>query len=147
MRGKEVCHTLKAIRAEIARQNGIPWETEECTFEGECRGACPRCEAETRQLEEALDKRRRQHRRVTLRGVAAGIVSALKRRRGADDEDEVPEDLPDKDQRAGHGEMTLEELINDHQICGLITRTDAWDEDGGSVPDSREQEAERDRED
>ena len=64
-----------------------------------------------------------------------------------DDEDEVPEDLPDKDQRAGHGEMTLEELINDHQICGLITRTDAWDEDGGSVPDSREQEAERDRED
>ena len=147
MRGKETCRTLKAIRAEIARQNGIPWETEECTFEGECRGACPRCEAETRQLEEALDKRRRQHRRVTLRGIAAGIVSALKRRRGADDEDEVPEDLPDKDQRAGHGEMTLEELINDHQICGLITRTDAWDEDGGSVPDSREQEAERDRAD
>ena len=147
MRGKEVCRTLKAIRAEIARQNGIPWETEECTFEGECRGACPRCEAETRQLEEALAKRRRQRRRVTLRGIAAGIVSALKRRRGADDEDEVPEDLPDKDQRAGHGEMTLEELINEHQICGLITRTDAWDEDGGSVPDSREQEAERDRED
>ena len=83
----------------------------------------------------------------TLRGIAAGIVSALKRRQGADDEDEVPEDLPDKDQRAGHGEMTLEELINDHQICGLITRMDAWDEDGGSVPDSREQEAERDRED
>ena len=144
MRGKEVCRTLKEIRAEIARQNDIPWETEECGFKGECRGTCPRCEAEVRQLEEALAKRRR---RVTLRGIAAGFVSALKRRRGADDEDEVPEDLPDKDQRAGHGEMTLEELINDHQICGLITRTDAWDEDGGSVPDSREQEAERDRED
>ena len=113
MRGKETCRTLKTIRAEIARQNGIPWETEECTFEGECRGACPRCEAETRQWEEALAKRRRQHRRVTLRG--------------------------------GHGEMTLEELINDHQICGLITQVDAWDEGGGSVPDSREQEAERDR--
>ena len=142
MRGKETCRTLKEIRAEIARQNGIPWETEECTFEGECRGACPRCEAETRQLEEALAKRRR---RVTLRGIAAGFVSALKRRRGADDEDAALEDLPDKEQRAGHGEMTLEELINDHQICGLITQVDAWDEGGGSVPDSREQEAERDR--
>ena len=144
MRGKEVCRTLKEIRAEIARQNDIPWETEECGFKGECRGTCPRCEAEVRQLEEALAKRRR---RVTLRGIAAGFVSALKRRRGADDEDAALEDLPDKEQRAGHGEMTLEELINDHQICGLITRTDAWDEDGGSVPDSREQEAERDRED
>ena len=145
MRGKEVCRTLKEIRAEIARQNGIPWETEECGFKGECRGACPRCEAEVRQLEEALAKRRRQRRRVTLRGIAAGFVSAWKRRWGADDEDAALEDLPDKEQRAGHGEMTLEELINDHQICGLITQVDAWDEDGGSVPDSREQEAERDR--
>ena len=144
MRGKEVCRTLKEIRAEIARQNGIPWETEECGFKGECRGTCPRCAAEVRQLEEALAKRRR---RVTLRGIAAGFVSALKRRRGADDEDAALEDLPDKEQRAGHGEMTLEELINDHQICGLITQVDAWDEGGGSVPDSREQEAERDRED
>ena len=142
MRGKEVCRTLKEIRAEIARQNGIPWETEECGFKGECRGTCPRCEAEVRQLEEALAKRRR---RVTLRGIAAGFVSALKRRRGADDEGAALEDLPDKEQRAGHGEMTLEELINDHQICGLITQVDAWDEGGGSVPDSREQEAERDR--
>ena len=142
MRGKEVCRTLKEIRAEIARQNDIPWETEECGFKGECRGTCPRCEAEVRQLEEALAKRRR---RVTLRGIAAGFVSALKRRRGADDEDAALEDLPDKEQRAGHGEMTLEELINDHQICGLITQVDAWDEGGGSVPDSREQEAERDR--
>ena len=145
MRGKEVCRTLKEIRAEIARQNDIPWETKECGFEGECRGTCPRCEAEVRQLEEALAKRRRQRRRVTLRGIAAGFVSAWKRRWGADDEDAALEDLPDKEQRAGHGEMTLEELINDHQIRGLITQVDAWDEDGGSVPDSREQEAERDR--
>ena len=77
MRGKEVCRTLKEIRAEIARQNGIPWETEECTFEGECRGACPRCEAETRQLEEALAKRRRLCKAVALAGVAAGMVTAL----------------------------------------------------------------------
>ena len=77
MRGKETCRTLKTIRAEIARQNGIPWETEECTFEGECRGACPRCEAETRQLEEALAKRRRLRKAVALAGVAVGMVTAL----------------------------------------------------------------------
>ena len=77
MRGKEVCRTLKEIRAEIARQNGIPWETEECTFEGECRGACPRCEAETRPVAEALAKRRRLCQAVALAGVAAGMVTAL----------------------------------------------------------------------
>ena len=77
MRGKEVCRTLKEIRAEIARQNGIPWETEECGFKGECRGACPRCEAEVRQLEEALAKRRRLCKAVALAGVAAGMVTAL----------------------------------------------------------------------
>ena len=77
MRGKEVCRTLKEIRAEIARQNGIPWETEECGFKGECRGTCPRCEAEVRQLEEALAKRRRLCKAVALAGVAAGMVTAL----------------------------------------------------------------------
>src|SRR5699024_6225131 len=74
MRGKEVCRTLKEIRAEIARQNDIPWETEECTFEGACRGTCPRCEAEVRRLEEALAKRRRLCRAVALAGVVAGMV-------------------------------------------------------------------------
>ena len=77
MHGKEVCRTLKEIRAEIARQNGIPWETEECGFKGECRGTCPRCEAEVRQLEEALAKRRRLCKAVALAGVAAGMVTAL----------------------------------------------------------------------
>ena len=77
MRGKEVCRTLKEIRAGIARQNDIPWETEECGFKGECRGTCPRCEAEVRQLEEALAKRRRLCRAVALAGVAAGMVTAL----------------------------------------------------------------------
>ena len=77
MRGKEVCRTLKEIRAEIARQNDIPWETEECTFEGACRGTCPRCEAEVRRLEEALAKRRRLCKAVALAGVAAGMVTAL----------------------------------------------------------------------
>ena len=77
MRGKEVCRTLKEIRAEIARQNDIPWETKECGFEGECRGTCPRCEAEVRQLEEALAKRRRLRKAVALAGVAAGMVTAL----------------------------------------------------------------------
>ena len=77
MRGKEVCRTLKEIRAEIARQNDIPWEREECGFKGECRGTCPRCEAEVRQLEEALAKRRRLCKAVALAGVAAGMVTAL----------------------------------------------------------------------
>ena len=77
MRGKEVCRTLKEIRAEIARQNDIPWETEECGFKGECRGTCPRCEQEVRYLEEQLEKRRRLQKGVALAGVAAGMIAAL----------------------------------------------------------------------
>ena len=44
--GKEKCRILKEIRAEIARQNGIAWTVESCAHKGNCRGTCPKCEAE-----------------------------------------------------------------------------------------------------
>ena len=48
MTGKEKCKLLKAIRREIAETNGIVYLTSECTFEGECKGTCPKCDAEIR---------------------------------------------------------------------------------------------------
>ena len=77
MRGKEKCRILKQIRAEIAAQNDIDLVIEECTHKGECRGACPRCEAEVRYLEAELEKRRRLRKTVALAGVSAGITLAL----------------------------------------------------------------------
>ena len=50
--GKEKCRILKQIRAEIARENDIEWVVSECKHKGNCKGTCPKCEQEVRQLEE-----------------------------------------------------------------------------------------------
>lgn len=57
MNGKEKCKLLKEIREEIARENNIEFESEECTFEGDCSGTCPKCEEELRYLENEIDKK------------------------------------------------------------------------------------------
>lgn len=77
MRRKQTCRILRQIRAEIARRNDIDLVIRECTFQGECRGTCPRCEQEVRYLEEQLEKRRRLQKGVALAGVAAGMIAAL----------------------------------------------------------------------
>lgn len=71
--GKEKCRILKQIRAEIAKQNGIEWLVEECTHKGDCKGTCPRCEAEVRQLERELEKRAALGKKVAIVGIAAGL--------------------------------------------------------------------------
>ncbi len=77
MKGKQTCRILKEIRAEIARRNDIALTVRECTFQGECRGTCPRCEQEVRYLEEQLARRRKLQKTVALAGVSAGIIVAL----------------------------------------------------------------------
>lgn len=62
---KEKCRRLKAIRKKLADGLGIDLKQRECTFEGECRGTCPKC----RQEEEALN-------RALLGKAAAVAVSA-----------------------------------------------------------------------
>lgn len=62
---KEKCKRLKAIRKKLADGLGIDLKQRECTFEGECRGTCPKC----RQEEEALN-------RALLGKAAAVAVSA-----------------------------------------------------------------------
>ena len=57
MLGKQKCRILKEIRQKIADENDIPYVTRECSFQGECRGTCPRCESELRYLEKELEKR------------------------------------------------------------------------------------------
>lgn len=50
-RGRDICNTLKAIRKQIADANGIAYSPEECHFTGECKGTCPKCEQDVRDLE------------------------------------------------------------------------------------------------
>ena len=77
MNGKQKCRILKEIRRQIAEQNDIDLVIAECTHKGECRGTCPRCEAEVRYLERELEKRRQLQKRVALAGISAGMSLAL----------------------------------------------------------------------
>ena len=74
MKGKQICSYLKSVRREVAAANGIDLEIPDCTFEGECPGTCPRCEAEVRQLEQALSQRQRLSQKVAIVGVAMGLA-------------------------------------------------------------------------
>ena len=58
MDGREKCRMLRELRDDIARQNGIEIFREACTYEGECSGTRPKCDAETEALSRALERRR-----------------------------------------------------------------------------------------
>ena len=93
-RGKYICKELKEVRRRIAEENGIPLEIKECTYEGPCRGTCPRCEAEVRYLENALANRLRFGKVATVAGLALGLASC-----GVQTEGEAPctDTLPSDD--------------------------------------------------
>jgi len=74
MKGKDKCRILKQIRQQIADANDIEYITRECTYQGDCRGTCPKCEAELRYLEEQLELRRNRGKKAVIAAVAAGIM-------------------------------------------------------------------------
>ncbi len=75
--GKEKCRILKEIRAEIARQNDIEWVVSECKHKGNCKGTCPKCEQEVRQLEDALARREALGKTVAVVGISASIALSV----------------------------------------------------------------------
>ena len=75
--GKEKCRILKEIRAEIARQNDIEWVVSECKHQGNCKGTCPKCEQEVRQLEKALERREALGKKIAVVGVSASIALSV----------------------------------------------------------------------
>lgn len=114
MKGKNKCKMLKEIRAEIARANDIEWATENCTFKGECRGTCPKCEAEVRQLERALTSRKRLGKAVALTGLCAGLITA-------------------------GTSCGIEDLVEEYQGMGLVGPDKSFEiEDDGSTSDVKE---------
>ena len=74
MNGKNKCKILKEIRRQIAEQNDIEYVTSECQHKGDCKGTCPKCEAEVRYLEKELEKRQRLGRTVAVVGIAAALA-------------------------------------------------------------------------
>lgn len=74
MLGKEKCKILKEIRQRIADENDIPWVTQECKHQGNCRGTCPKCESELRELERQLSARQALGKRVAVAALCAGMA-------------------------------------------------------------------------
>ena len=74
-RGKHICNTLKTIRLNIARANGIKYAPRECHHKGDCAGTCPACESEMRYLEREIARRRSLGKAVLVAGVSLGLMS------------------------------------------------------------------------
>ena len=77
MLGKQKCRILKEIRQRIADENDIPYVTRECSFQGECRGTCPRCESELQYLERQLALRASLKKSVTVAALCAGMTLSM----------------------------------------------------------------------
>lgn len=75
-KGKATCKILKDIRRQIAESNDIELVIKECTYQGDCSGTCPRCEAEVAYLEKELARREAIGKAVRLTGLAAASFAA-----------------------------------------------------------------------
>ena len=69
MTGKEKCELLKAMRKEIAEANEIVYLTSECTFQGDCPGFCPKCDAEARYLDSELNRLAKEGKDIKVSGL------------------------------------------------------------------------------
>ena len=74
-KGKQTCKILKEIRKQIAAENDIEFVTSECTYKGDCKGTCPKCESEVRYLERELEKRQRLGKAAMVAGLSVGLLS------------------------------------------------------------------------
>jgi TonB family protein len=73
--GKEICRTLKQVRLDIARANGIEYVPAECHYQGECLGTCPACEGELRYLEQEIARKRSLGKAALIAGVSLAVSS------------------------------------------------------------------------
>ncbi len=126
MTGKEKCKLLKQIRKEIAESNGIVYLTSECTFDGECRGTCPKCDAEIHYLDEELQKKAARGEKVTLSGLSLNTYDQTVEGCGTQstelksDATSADDDL--KEMILGNLEPMIEgQLDYKHSIMGMTT--------------------------
>lgn len=77
MKGKAKCKALKEIRRQIAETNDIPYAVSQCTYQGDCTGTCPKCEAELKYLERELAIRQNLGKAVAITGISMGVCAPL----------------------------------------------------------------------
>ena len=132
MRGKEKCKALKEIRKQIAEKNDIAYAVSECSFQGECKGTCPKCEAELKYLERELERRKALGKAVCVVGVSASVCSGLTACNPA-------EEVRDVISNIFHGGTQVQtagdiQLTGDMEVSPEPTEVPVEDIDGGIMP-------------
>ena len=107
-RGKQTCKILKEIRKQIAEENDIELVISECTYQGDCKGTCPKCEAEVRYLERELEKRQRMGKAAVFAGMSIGTLFAA-----ASCDRIIPQPLDGDPAVPDTTEMTSDSIPND----------------------------------
>ena len=77
MTGKQTCDTLKKIRRDIVEYNNFDIQISDCPHGNDvkCPGTCPKCEAEAKALERAINKRKKLGKKVVIAGISAGLIA------------------------------------------------------------------------
>ena len=75
--GKSVCNTLKQIRLDVARANGIDYVPAPCNHKGDCAGTCPACESEVENLEKEIARRHSLGKAVLIAGIGLSSLTAM----------------------------------------------------------------------
>ena len=75
--GKSVCNTLKQIRLDVARANGIDYVPAPCNHKGDCAGTCPACESEVEYLEKEIAHRHSLGKAVLIAGIGLSSLTAM----------------------------------------------------------------------
>ncbi len=75
--GKSVCNTLKQIRLDVARANGIDYVPAPCNHKGDCAGTCPACEREVEYLEKEIARRHSLGKAVLIVGIGLTSLTAV----------------------------------------------------------------------
>ena len=108
MTGKEKCELLKAMRKEIAEANGIVYLTSECTFQSDCPGFCPKCDAEARYLDSELNRLAKEGKDIKVSGLAYQKFLATAEATAAS-----RESVPDNEIMVeGHADYFKEKVLN-----------------------------------
>lgn len=76
-KGRAKCDRLKKIRKSVADRLHVDLHQTECTFEGNCRGTCPKCKQEEEILNRELLKRAAGLGVGTLAGLSLAGCSPL----------------------------------------------------------------------
>lgn len=76
-KGRAKCDRLKKIRKAVADRLHVDLHQTECTFEGNCRGTCPKCKQEEEILNRELLKRAAGLGVGTLAGLSLAGCSPL----------------------------------------------------------------------